>query len=141
MIIKEGEFEKRIIWSPSFDRRDPDPGKDYGIGAVKLRFILKGPLGATQFVMSTGWLLKSLRDEGRKSEPVAYDIGYHSPVPRYGGHYAMPGICEVLGSECYYDGSTLTAGVVMDAFFENGEDEVWRILRDRYDELFVGVKP
>jgi hypothetical protein len=32
-----------------FDRRDPNPSKNYGIHGLDIWFIVKGPLGAVQF--------------------------------------------------------------------------------------------
>ena len=32
---------------PAWDRRDPNPSKNYGIHGAELRMVLKGELGAT----------------------------------------------------------------------------------------------
>ena len=92
-------MEKITNISPAFDRRDPDPSKNYGIHGCDLRMILKGELGAVQFVLSTNWMLPSVREESLANpksisykehypftfvqEPMPVDIGYHSPTPLY----------------------------------------------------------
>lgn len=72
--------------TPSWDKRNPDPTKNYGIHGCDLRMVLRGELGAVQFVMSTGWFLKSIDTSKFRSMtlyPMAVDIGYHSPIPMY----------------------------------------------------------
>jgi hypothetical protein len=51
------EFEREVSFTPAYDKRDPNPSKSYGIHGVELRMILKGKLGATQFVLFTNWQL------------------------------------------------------------------------------------
>ena len=48
---------------PAWDRRDPNPSKDYGIHGAELRMVLKGELGATQFVLYTNWHLPHVTEE------------------------------------------------------------------------------
>ena len=43
------KLEKKINFTPAFDRRDPDPKKDYGIHGVDMRCYLTGPEGVVQF--------------------------------------------------------------------------------------------
>lgn len=86
-------LERILEWKPAFDKRNPDPKKNYGIHGVELRFVVKGPLGAVQFLLYTNWQLASVRAEfdrkgcGRYclNKPMPADLGYHSPVPRYEG--------------------------------------------------------
>ncbi len=47
------DFERIVQIVPAYDRRDPDPKKNYGIHNAELRMILKGPHGVVQFVCST----------------------------------------------------------------------------------------
>jgi hypothetical protein len=138
-------FEQTITMSPAFSKRDPNPAKDRGIGAVTIRFVLKGPLGATQFVIGTDWYLP---DDQRRMrlrtgiladsiQPSGWDIGYHSPHPQYEGQSAMGEACEYLnGQPCYYDGTSLGADEFVPKFLAGGSDAVWKMLRKRYDSLF-----
>lgn len=95
-------LERTTTFSPAFDKRDPDPSKDYGIGHMTCRMVLKGEKGALHFVWSTGILLPETTEEyARKgdldwkqlstdhwfssSKPRGYDVGYHSLTPQYEG--------------------------------------------------------
>jgi hypothetical protein len=137
----DGAFEKSVTWTPSYDKTNPDPLKSYGIGSVTMRFLLKGPLGATQFTLLTGWYLKHIRGRHRCDDhhcgnsAMASDLGYHSPKPTYEGQRSME--CDVIpGGSCYYDGSTLSASELFDEFCERGEDAIWERLMDNYRLLF-----
>lgn len=92
---------KRIVEiSPAFDKRHSDPSKNYknyGIGCCRLRMVLKGDKGATQFVLLTGWYLPHVQSElnVKPDSPysdlemppnvMAMDVSYHSPRPMYEG--------------------------------------------------------
>lgn len=39
--------------TPAWDKRDPDPKKNYGIHGCELRMYLKGELGTVQFIVYT----------------------------------------------------------------------------------------
>ena len=49
---------KRIVkFAPAYDKRNPDPSKNYGVHGVELRMVLKGKEGAVQFLLFTNWML------------------------------------------------------------------------------------
>lgn len=148
-------MEKIVEFAPAFDKRNPDPSKNYGIHGVELRMILKGDKGAVQFVLYTNWHLPHVQQElvtkchrqGGPSliggspwcsnEPMPADLGYHSPIPRYDGQGICTESCGYLdGKPCYYDGSGLNAKKVYEVLLEKGSDGVWEYLQDFYDELF-----
>lgn len=94
-------LERIVEFTPAFDKRDPDPQKNFGIGGVDLRMVLKGPEGAVQFLLLTQWMLPNVQAEldaratpRSLSRPIAADLGYHSRTPRYDGQKPM-------GSEKY----------------------------------------
>lgn len=60
----------------------------------------------------------------------AWDLGYHSPVPRYEGHRPIDDgttPCDILLMEahCYYDGTGLGAGEVLRSWWVHGSSEAW----------------
>lgn len=128
------------VW-PAYDRRNPDPEKSFGIGAVMLAFILRGPKGATQFTIYTGWYLPHVAlERGSNAEVFANDLGYHSPVPTYDGQRSMGRPCPVLGTDdCYYDGSSLAAADLFAEMLREGHAAIWRrleaVYRDRFGPL------
>lgn len=143
------ERRRVVEWTPAFDRRHPDPSKNYGIHGVTLRFVLADDEGAVQFVLFTGWQLPHVEAEfetrpcsrlfGKCScstlhKPMAADLGYHSKVPHYEGQRSMTGECEWTGGTCFYDGSGLNAEPVFARFVTEGEAALWEELESFYDD-------
>jgi hypothetical protein len=144
------QFEKIITFSAAYDKRDPNPSKNYGIHGVEIRFVLKGKAGATQFVVYTDWYLPHVQREfflkplARLSflvlKPSGADIGYHSPTPQYEGQTKRDK-CEYLnGRSCYYDGSGLSADEFIPKFLAGGSDAVWKMLEKEYRLQFKEEK-
>jgi hypothetical protein len=139
--VRRADLTHRVEFRPAWDKRHADPKRNYGIHGVELRFLVQGPLGATQFVMYSGWNLKHVREERRDDRtasyfPMAADLGYHSPRPMYEGQEPMQH-CDLLpAGTCYYDGSGLNAEPVMESLIEEGDDAVWRKLEDEYRYRF-----
>ena len=135
-------FKKSVTFAPAYDKRDPDPSKNYGIGGVRIRFVLVGPKGAVQFLLLTDWYPAHVQREvnphnifASELKPRGADVGYHSPKPRYDGQESM-GPCEHLdGAECFYDGSGLRAMEWVPEFLEGGDAWVWRKLEGVYREV------
>jgi hypothetical protein len=139
-------FERRIEFSPAFDKRSSDPAKNFGIGAVRIWFYLIGPEGAVQWQIGTDWYVPSAQDHlyslsayrrDKALRPQAWDLGYHSPRPLYEGQEPNSHDCEVLGGPCYYDGSSLNAERLIRPFLEGGSEAVWRELEDFYRSTFA----
>jgi len=143
--VTAGDAPVRIVEvSPAFDRRDPDPSKNYGIHGAEIKFILKGPAGAAQFVICTNWMLPHVQKEigPRKgwttycAVPMGADVGYHSPVPMYEDQEPIAEECPYLdGRPCYYDGSGLRAEELLERMIEEGDSAVWRELERVYSDL------
>ena len=143
-------MERIVEFNPAYDKRDSDPGKNYGIHGVDLRMVLKGDKGAVQFVLYTNWHLPHVQDEligksvGEDAtyldmmfSPLPADLGYHSYKPMYEGQYQATESCEYLeGKPCYYDGSSLNAKRVYEVLLTEGSDGVWRELEEYYDYTF-----
>ena len=137
------EFEKIVQVSPPFDRRNADPKLNYGIHGMDLKFVLKGELGATQFLVYTPLHLPHVADElfnspERKYNPfrgMGADLGYHSYKPMWDDQKPMSD-CDILGCDCYYDGSGLAAEELYVSFLQQGEPAVWRKLEQYYTKMF-----
>jgi hypothetical protein len=131
-------FERHVEFIPAYDKRSVDPKKNYGIGSMRIRFILKGALGAVQWMIGTSWDVASAR--GPKSwrdgsKPEGWDLGYHSPKPLYNEHSPMKS-CDVLDGLCYYDGSGVNADLLIENFLGQGDDYVWAALEAYYHFTF-----
>jgi hypothetical protein len=142
------EFEKIVHVSPAFDKRDPNPSKNYGIGSCRITFILKGPKGAVQFMIGTDWYVPSAREHLRsfpkgpfddQQKPMGWDVGYHSPRPMYEDQATMDNECHIIGGTCYYDGSSLRADEWVEPFVAGGTDWLWPELEKEYHRRFDDV--
>lgn len=137
------EFEKIVQISPAYEKLHSDPKKNYGIGACRMFFILKGPKGAVQFQIGTHWHVPSAREHLHKfgnfqkvlDAPISgWDVGYHSPKPMFEEQPSRK--CDVLGGECYYDGSSLRADDWLEPFIAGGTDWLWKHLEGEYRHMF-----
>lgn len=143
--IVEG-FETWVDVSPSYHWMRDDPDRNYGVGNVKMTFVLRGPKGAIQFMIGTDWGIKPVRDhlEGfgfgqydDPRQPKGWDLGYHAYEPQYEGQIPM-GDCHVLGGNCFYDGSSLQADAVIEGFLAGGTAWLWPKLAQVYRARFEG---
>lgn len=149
------DFERLVEFTPAWDQRNSDPSKNFGIHGVDLRMVLKGPAGAVQFVLFTGWQLPHVTDEfvaktanGDNSAitvecrflPQPAVRGYHSPTPRYEGQEVESADCAYLdGQSCYYGESALAADELYRLLVIGGSDAVWTELKVYYQHLFTEV--
>ena len=136
-------LERIVEITPAFDKRHTDPKKDYGIGSVDMKFLLKGEKGVIQFVILTGWFLpqntKPVQDTSMY--PMAYDIGRHSYVPRYDDESPITQECPYLdGKPCYYDGSSLQAKKIFDVMVAEGGEAMWKEMEEYY-KTWLGPQP
>ena len=145
-------FERAIVFEPGFGmdpaERSKPASQRYGRHSMQMRWLLRGPHGVAQFLMSTGWTPEpapadpswpSLRD-WMTTSPSGWDLGYHARVPQYEGaeqYGEQP--CSYLEAPCWYDGSGLAADPVLAAFFDRGEVAVWEALREVHDDLLTEV--
>jgi hypothetical protein len=146
------ELQRTVTFRAAFDKRDDNPAKNYGIHGVEIRFVVKGPKGATQFLLYTNWQLPhvtaGMLDEQRWLSdpswaktlfmPMPADLGYHAYEPQYEGQTRM-GQCDILDDApggCFYDGSGLRAEGVFERLLREGDAGVWAALEEEYHALF-----
>ena len=128
-------LERIIEFSAAYDKRPM-----YGVHGVEMRMVLKGPEGAVQFVLSTGWQLPHVHAEWKAKGlneyfPLPFDLGYHSYVSRFEGQTIVTNSCPWLdGKPCYYEGSSLQAQDVFDLLVREGGEAVWCKLEERYND-------
>lgn len=140
-------FDRIVTFRPAFDRRDPDPSKNYGIHGVELRMVLRGERGATQFLLYTNWHLPHVTEELWRDRPLDVlrhvvspmpaDLGHHWPTPtnEYEAEHG-PRDCDILpGGKCFYDGSGLAAERVYERLLREGDAGVWAELEGYYRTL------
>ena len=122
-------IHKKIVFRPAYDKRNPDPAKNYGIGAAKIIFSTwDDEIGeGAELHVGTGWYLDpSNNDEA----PNGYGVFYHKKYPQYEGQNPNSDKCEITGGECYSDGSYTYSDELTRMLIEQGEDAVWAALDD-----------
>jgi len=90
-------LRRKLDFEPGWDKRDPDPKKNYGIHGMSMRWLIYGKLGTVQFLLYTNWQIASVRKEHNSMEmvhrfvndPMPADLGYHSRVYMYEGQTPM----------------------------------------------------
>jgi hypothetical protein len=140
-------FERIYKVRLPFDRRHPDSSKNYGVGALRIWFILKGKKGATHFLVGFPTYLPHVQEElnGTQSNSlndiIGFEVGYHALEPQLEGHDIQQSSCDFLdGKPCCYDGSGLLADDWVKEIFsirgENPDKRVWQKLEAEYRERF-----
>lgn len=126
----------------------PGSGGSHGRHGLDILFVAKGPDGAVQFGLSTGWLPQYAKEDkigwlniDEWSRPgfstYPYDLGYHSKKPHYEGQEPITQSCVYTdGGPCYYDGSTLNAALAMYTLVNGGDEALWKFLDKYYKRVF-----
>lgn len=152
------KFERIVRFEMPFDKRSNIPGKDYGIGAMRIWFILKGSKGAVQVLIGTQFFLPATVNEynrdrrnllktydGKDQKPFeCWDVGFHSiSRPSY-LEKSDKMSCEINDcGYCYYDGSSLRGrdDKIAQLFMEKGTDGIFDYLEKNYKETFKDKRP
>jgi len=146
------KFEKIIKTSAPYDKRNIEPSKNYGIGSLRIWFILKKGEKAVQVLLSTNCYLISTIKEYKRLHPdfltgkysegdyegwTCYDVGYHINTPYFKGQKSTD--CDILKKgRCYYDGSSLRGkeDKVAENYINHGDDWVWSYLEKIWNQMF-----
>lgn len=133
------DLETAITIQSAFSARDPNPSKDYGIGGVTFRFYVRGPLGAVDWDLSTGWYLPETHELHEqlgydRSAPSGGAVTLHAATPRWDGHEPRSD-CHTGINPCYGDVSYLAGDDVLGRLIKEGHDGVWAALGEWYFEL------
>jgi len=138
-------MKREIIVKPAFDKRDPNPSKNYGIHGAEMIFILTGDKGAISFTLFTNWYLPHVDSELRNARrnkpecdfmfrPQGADISYHSIIQRYEGQTPVEKCQYLDGKPCYCDGSGLSAEPIGELLITEGSEAVWKELERWYND-------
>ena len=138
------ELTRKIVFKPAFDKRNPDPAKNYGIHGLGMQFQLIGPDGGVTYTIRTNWMLPHVQEEIDAKpllEPAHFRYLFHKPMSAgLDGHWKKPlyedqspiDNCLITGGECYCDETSLTTNV-FNRFVAEGDSAIWEILEERYE--------
>ena len=139
--------------SPGYDCIDDHPSptsngwKCHGRHGMDMKFLLGAEEGVVQFLFFASDLLPgslsnlgSTKDGVAKHGVMAADLGHHWTRPTWEGE-ERNGPCDYLhGADCFYDGSGLNAGPVLERFLREGMDAVWQELEAYYSACSDGAR-
>lgn len=145
-------MERITKFLPAYDKRNPDPHKNYGIHGAELLMVLKGDKGAVEFVVYTHWHLPHVQEELIRNikdsldvrcsfVPMPSNLGYHSKEKRYYDQEMASETCGYCdGEPCYCDGTSLGSEEAFKILVKEGSDGAWEFLEKYYIEIFGELK-
>lgn len=136
------KFKREIVFSPAFDKRNPDPTKNYGICAITIAFNLSSSRGTLVLRLLTNQGLPETVKEYNEKGGIftwkyqAWGLGsldMHSFKPHFVGHQKSSRKCDFIGKKyCYVDGSCLAAEKMADILLREGTEGLWNAMEKRY---------
>jgi len=133
--------EVKVI--PAYDRRDPNPAKNYGIGSAILSFVLSGDHGAVQLTVMPGWMLPEVMEANQDVFPYKTPhkvIGIHSPKPMFEYQRASLEYCEYVKGPCYTSDSYAAGELAYNILISEGHEGLWKFLEEYYVGVFGGLE-
>jgi len=141
-------MERGFKLLPSYDGRDHP--RNYGIGAMRMYWWIKGPKGAISITMFTSWFLPHLQLSSFTTystypfgalehlmQPHLCSIDYHSFDPSYEGQNKSS--CDLIEGGCYCDGTSLWFGEAwMEGFLHGGSEWLYARMEDLYRNVWEG---
>lgn len=147
------EPTREIRFRKGYDHRD-DPSGKRGAHGVEAHFILCGPLGVIQAVISTGWMFNPLAGpfvpggpQRRRrgvgvdarlwdSYPTGSYVTSHVAQPPEGKDWFRgPDACDLLPEgACYGDTGYLCGDEFLTRLVRDGEDAAWEYLQEIHDD-------
>ncbi len=136
IVEQAGDFKRIIRFSMPFDKRHPDPNKSYGIHGMDNIYILEKDKKAVQFMICLPVYLDHVAEGLSHQKVLAADVGYHAPFQMSDDQSSM-GECDIIGCECFYDGSGLHAEEVWKEWQDTGDWEwIWTKLEEIWNSYF-----
>lgn len=135
-------YMRYLTLKPPFDKRNPNPKKDYGIHGMDLIMVLSKNNKAVEFSaflpVHLTHVVKELalkKDCHFFFEGMGANVGYHSPYPIYENQYLHKD-CRYIGCDCYCNGSSLRADEWYQVFLKEGVDKIWEMLESYWLDMF-----
>lgn len=144
---------RQVLFTPAYHRCNPDPNVNYGIGSVRMMWVLKHDGWAMTWDVHTDW---GMPDEAFKAAApdcthIMHRDGYpscgasggavdwHAPVPMYEGQERSQDECVWLGGPCYTDSGFMLGSELFDLLRVEGDEAVWSRLRELMDQQRTSV--
>jgi hypothetical protein len=128
-------FSRKIGFKTSYEKRNDDPRKDYGISGGSIWFVLTGPKGAVTWELLAGFFLPETIDRLKKDNtkfmgPTPGGVGFHYAEEREWGTTNED--CEFTGGPCWFDVGYTMGDEAYKTFTHEGLDSLWDFLGELY---------
>lgn len=148
--MRDDGLEESVLFRPGHNCSD-DSMAGHGVHDMEIWWFLRGPAGAAQFELFTGWTpgivrpghgiapdrTVHLRSDGRLYWPAAYRMGCHARKAPEPDTEPMSDKCSALdGAACWWvDAGYSAADELVPQFVDTGEQVVWDQLEELYAKL------
>lgn len=143
--------EQRTIRFIKAFHRCTDPKGNFGIGGVRMQWVLKvgdwaiawdafidQGLSSEDFAAAAPGCTHPSHKDGHPTtgRPAISGgaVDWHSPVPMYEGHLMSQEACQFNGTACFMDSGFILADDIVDVLAREGDEGVWRELRRLLDK-------
>lgn len=156
-VVGDFPMGRHIRVDAAFDRRDPDPSKNYGIHGAEMTFTVRRTVHAIAFVVFTNWQLPNVRAERDRDSidrgvddidlrcfyhPRGAYLEYHSPTPHYADQDMATDECAlVTGGRCYMNTQYTAAEALLDILIAGGSEALFAEMERRLDAMLVKQVP
>jgi hypothetical protein len=145
---------RAVRFAPAF-HRCTDPKGNFGIGGVRMMWMLRVGPDAIGWDVSTGWDLPAEEfvamspgcthpmHQGSAPPPRGGSGGavdWHTSKPRYEGQQ-FHDFCEFTNGQCYMDTGFLLGDDLFDLLRTDGDEAVWTRMRQLLNEVVAESLP
>ncbi len=140
-----GGLTRSITFGAAWDKRS----EGCGVKGVDIYFVLRGPEGAVELRVLTGWFLPEVHNwhqEVHKAHPgigcsqgwTLAPLAFHSLKKREGeGWEPANSPCLILNAPCWCSGSSFLAGdPIWEAMLREGGEGFWKKMEEAYRGAF-----
>lgn len=122
-------FIREMHIAPAYDKRHPDPKKNYGIHSAHIYFSVKNEENeGLTFSVATGWMLPGISD----SERMAFGVDIHRKIPPYSDSYCQKN-CQITGGDCYSDGSGILGDDFLKTLIAEGSEGLFKRMEEQFE--------
>jgi hypothetical protein len=138
------QFIRKVTFDPAYDKRHPDPKKNYGVHGVHIRFTIKNTEEGQglSFSIGTNWHLSHVQEEINSQpldsrfpflfhHPQAFGVDIHQKAPN---HESQPSRenCDLVDGPCFCDGSSFLGEKFLQTLIEKGDEGLFTQMEEQY---------
>ncbi len=135
---------RTVTFQAAWDKRNPDPAKNYGVHGIQIDFVVRGPEGAVYVALMTDWVLPEVQqwhEQLAEANPMLRQVNGRQLLDRVSIHSRIPREgWEANGKKCdFFDGpcwvtcfSYMASDPIWETMLREGDAGFWRSLEEIY---------